>query len=108
MDTAEWLGYEVVDVEGEAVVRQRVNARGRWVEREARATAAEMKLYDAVRALVLVARASHEPLMQQVRQLAADRYVERPPGTSGYYRIHGEQNAFAMVVQLLETGEVPS
>jgi hypothetical protein len=48
---AEWLGYEVVDVEGEAVVRHRVGSRGRWVEREARATAAEVTLYDGLRAL---------------------------------------------------------
>lgn len=48
----EWLGYEVVMDDGEAVVRHRVNARGRWVEREARATACEVRLYDAVRGLV--------------------------------------------------------
>lgn len=53
VDVAEWLGYEVIEVEGEHVVRQRVNARGAWVEREARATAAEVHLYGAVRALTM-------------------------------------------------------
>jgi hypothetical protein len=51
-ELADWLGIEVIDVEGEAVVRQRINARGKWVEREARATAVEVKLYDAVRGLL--------------------------------------------------------
>lgn len=50
-DIAEWLGYEVIDVEGEYVLRYRQQT-GRWAEREQRATDAEVRLYDAVRGLV--------------------------------------------------------
>lgn len=86
---AEWLGIEVVMVEDEGVVRQRVTEKGLWVEREARATAVEMQLYDAVRGLVavgqsgdvwgLVARAlgltpeaTVQELLECVAQLHAD------------------------------------
>lgn len=50
-DIADWLGYEVIDVEGESVLRYRQQS-GKWCEREQRATAAEVHLYDAVRGLV--------------------------------------------------------
>lgn len=105
-DVAEWLGYEVIEVEGEHVVRQRVNEKGLWVERKARATAAEVKMYDAVRAVVIDLGSVREMLTQEVAQLKADRYVTHPLSSAGYYRNQGEQNAFGMVIQLMENWPV--
>jgi len=47
-------------------------------------------------------------LAQQVAQLKADRWYRHPEGRAEFHRNEGEQNAFNMVLRLLETGEVPS
>ena len=47
-------------------------------------------------------------LTQQVGQLKADRWTQHRLASPPYYRNEGEQNAFSMVLHLLETGEVPS
>lgn len=52
VDIAEWLGFEVVDVAGEYVLRERGASR-KWREREQRATDAEVHLYAAIRALMM-------------------------------------------------------
>lgn len=49
---------------------------------------------------------SNTALLQQVHQLKADRWKGHAPGSRPYERNAGEQNAFNMVIRLLETGEV--
>lgn len=52
IDIAEWLGYEVVGHEESYIVRRRM-ADGKWEQRTQYATAAEVHLYDTIRALVM-------------------------------------------------------
>lgn len=146
-DLAEWLGYEVVDVDGEYVLRYRQQT-GKWCERDQRATDAERLLYDTVRGLlatrdnaqsrmlvklglalglapqaisfrslaerVAALQAENRRWREQqqgwpdlVKKIASERWVQHPLSSAGYYRNEGEQNAFNMVIRLLETGEWP-
>lgn len=69
-ELAEWLGVEVIDVEGEAVLRYR-QKDGQWMEREQRATAEEGVLYDALRGMVATqAQSAHALLLKAVAEAA--------------------------------------